>query len=394
MNIYTLSFLFVAAVSFISGHYVYLHKPGARINRSYFYLSLLFFFWSLQQFIYQVSDTIEFAELWDKYTALWIFVPCFLLHFILIFTRWKKLYSSKYFFLLTYAPGVCFFIYNILTGDVSGGLQRESWGWSYKESDYLNVVQILYIIWGLMIVFFSFGVSILSYRQTSNTWQKDRTKLILFGFVLFVVLGLSSFVLDQITTSVPDYSAHPELVFSMFIAYGIIRYNLFVVNPATVADTIVSTMVDALIIINPRGIIIEANHAAGTLFHCHSKDLLFKHINEYIHTENRTELFFEYLCSQLSEKASIKEFDSIASTPSENRLSVSLSASKIIKKDGTVLGTVIILRDITERKSSQDALKKAYSELERINKVLIGRELAMIKLKKKCRDLESSSASG
>jgi len=147
MNIYTLSFLFVAAVSFISGHYVYLHKPGARINRSYFYLSLLFFFWSLQQFIYQVSDTIEFAELWDKYTALWIFVPCFLLHFILIFTRWKKLYSSKYFFLLTYAPGVCFFIYNILTGDVSGGLQRESWGWSYKESDYLNLVQSLYIIW-------------------------------------------------------------------------------------------------------------------------------------------------------------------------------------------------------------------------------------------------------
>lgn len=75
----------------------------------------------------------------------------------------------------------------------------------------------------------------------------------------------------------------------------------------------------------------------------------------------------------------------------------------LIRKDGSrvlteitaipvkIKGRIVILgitRDVTERKRIEEALEKKNEELERFNKIAIGRELKMIKLKKKIKELE------
>jgi len=48
-----------------------------------------------------------------------------------------------------------------------------------------------------------------------------------------------------------------------------------------------------------------------------------------------------------------------------------------------------IIRDITERKKMEEELQKKMHDLERFNKLAVGRELKMIELKKRIKELEA-----
>jgi len=64
------------------------------------------------------------------------------------------------------------------------------------------------------------------------------------------------------------------------------------------------------------------------------------------------------------------------------------SSTTILKKDGKNIGYLAITRDVTEREKTQDALKQRNEELEKINKLSVGRELKMIELKNRVQELD------
>lgn len=59
-----------------------------------------------------------------------------------------------------------------------------------------------------------------------------------------------------------------------------------------------------------------------------------------------------------------------------------VTISPIINKEGELVGFIGIEDDITEQQKSKEELEKRYDELERLNSLMVGRELKMAELKK------------
>jgi len=55
---------------------------------------------------------------------------------------------------------------------------------------------------------------------------------------------------------------------------------------------------------------------------------------------------------------------------------------------GNIVGAIETMQDITERKKAEEDIKKRNEELEKFNKITVGRELRMVELKKKIKKLE------
>ena len=66
---------------------------------------------------------------------------------------------------------------------------------------------------------------------------------------------------------------------------------------------------------------------------------------------------------------------------------LSASASLIHDAAGEVAGAIESLRDTTESKHMEEELRRNVDELERFNKIAIGREIKMIQLKEEINDL-------
>jgi len=67
------------------------------------------------------------------------------------------------------------------------------------------------------------------------------------------------------------------------------------------------------------------------------------------------------------------------------------TASLIYDAAGQVAGAIESLRDITERKHLEDEMRRNFEELERFNKLAIGREIKMIQLKEEINELLGQS---
>lgn len=65
------------------------------------------------------------------------------------------------------------------------------------------------------------------------------------------------------------------------------------------------------------------------------------------------------------------------------------TAAPIRDDKGNIIGVVIVFHDITERKRFENELKQKLNEIERINKLMVDRELKMEEMRKKMRELEA-----
>lgn len=345
--------------------YAIFFLPQNRINRAFFLFVLLLGIAQTGGGIMRLNISEELArELPRMFAAALIFALSFGLLFVLRFTGWsKKIEDSKLFLFLFLGP-ILFNFIMIARLDKYIIIRSEQWNWIVVPEPTLISNSIYLWITGVGLI--TLVLLWIYYFKRSRTDQKKMQSLMLaVGYTIPFVGGsiteiIFPFILhlDTIPLTAPLITA-----FSITSLVAIKKYNMLDYSPRHQWDNIIETMNEGLVIVNNDCRIMYANE----LF-CEQVEYEFKAIKE----KNLHELLMgKYEQEKLTEnviegcknnKLSQNEIQVISK--SGKKIWMLIARSPYVASNGNVIGSIVILTDISERKQSEDMLKLSNQELE------------------------------
>lgn len=149
---------------------------------------------------------------------------------------------------------------------------------------------------------------------------------------------------------------------------------------------------DAIITADQSGVVVLWNPAAEKIFGYKRNEIVGMKVDLLVPEEYR-ELHRKGLERFLSTGESmligkIKEVEGLRKDGSKVSIEMSLSAQNV---KGKWVFTAVI-RDITERRKLEAELKQKYIEMERLNKIMVGREIRMGELREELRELRAKGS--
>lgn len=152
---------------------------------------------------------------------------------------------------------------------------------------------------------------------------------------------------------------------------------------------IVDSSDDAIIGKTLDGVIVSWNEGAVRMYGYTTAEMIGKPVS-VLAPKGHTNEILEIL-NKVKGGAHVEHFNTLRLCKDGRIIDVSLTVSPIKDKDGKVVGASTIARDITGQRKLQEELNRKMRDLERFNKVAVGRELKMIELKKRVAALEDEA---
>jgi two-component system cell cycle sensor histidine kinase/response regulator CckA len=353
---------------------IYLYLAGYIIARGYKVLLnqacgivfLVFGLWSFSLiFVHDPSASRETARFFYGLGSLaWCSFASFALWFIVVFADDRKILRSKLFYTALVLPPILN-IWKQWKGDMGGDLVGQSWGWGYTW----NGTFWDYFFWGYYLTYMG-GVLWLLTRQIIRPYSQRRRKqaIIIFGSALvsLILSTMTDVVLPALKIhSIPNIAPDFTLFWAIGLVVAVRRYRMLDITPSLAADNILEAMSDALIMTNNEGQTIRMNRAARMLFACEERELAGEGIDI---------LMPEHLRGRQMEPIwrhrDVTGFDYIMAAMNGLEIPVLFSSSVIRGDAGDVIGCVCIARDMTERRQTEEMIRKYSEQLEAANKEL------------------------
>ena len=351
MILFALPSLVSAALMFTLGLWVFFRNRAGMVNRAFLLLCLAMSWWAFSEFMLMQSTSPDTAAIWLKLTAFWTLVPPLLLRFILVFTgRWEP---EKDWWMLPfiYAPGVLFCILELFTGLITTGPVQEAWGYTYGYAASLSLFYVE-VFWALGLVLLALAICI-RYSVRAQRKQERLQAISMAAGIGIIVCGgfLFQVILFAYQIVVPVTATFFFLCFSVLVSYAIWKHELFVISPETTAEAIVTTIPDALLLLDDRETIRVANAAAERLLG--RTDLPGTPVSALFPTTEET----RRVCDQVRETGHVSDMETAFIGRDATLVAVSISASVIRDSGGAVAGIVCVARDIRQRKEIEAELE-------------------------------------
>nr|WP_319540503.1 histidine kinase N-terminal 7TM domain-containing protein [uncultured Methanospirillum sp.] len=349
-----------ACITYGLGLFVLSKNTSSPVNRLFFVVMVGAAYWAAGEFLIWHVNSYEGSLFWLKASSFWTVVIATTVHFVLVFTSHpisKREHILKIFILL-YLPSLAFACLEIFTESIYVVLPQEGSGFYYTPV-YDSVLFQIESLYFLLIMLGVAYLSIQSWFRSQKARIRRQCVLLSIGFLLVIGFGSqSAFYLPRYGIYIPNLVFIGIVLFSIIIAYTILKYGLFTLGPETVATNIIRTMPNGLVLTDMSGTVLSGNSAAADLLQINQDQMPGKQVTSLISGET-----FSLITGIVSESGTLSDYESVLSGSGKP---VSIASSLVRDPEGDPAGIILIIRDITARKSAERALQIAN---EKINPV-------------------------
>jgi PAS domain S-box-containing protein len=353
-----------AIITYGLGLSVYTKNPGSGVNRLFLLAMLAASYWAAGEYLIWQSTGYDAVRFWLKASSFWTLAIVLTVHFILAFTRHPlaQQQSLKYLLVFLYLPAVVISLLEIFTESVFMVIQEPGIGYVYvpaMDSPAYIAESAFFII----VMAFSLYIGISSWLKQGPGRIRLQNLLISIGIVIVILSGaMSAFVLPLSGIHIPNTVFIGIVCFSGIISYAMIRQGLFTLSPESASANIIRIMPDGLILADNEGRIITSNTSAEALFRKKSDELVGQPVETLLPRQ-----ITEAIRATIREKGTLSDLEAVLETP-EYRV-VSIAGSLIASPEGESAGIVLIIHDITGRKTSERALRLAKEKLSLLSQL-------------------------
>ena len=353
MNSWTLLHFSAFIIYFVLMIYVIAKNPGAVINWLLGMVFICLWFWSgSNALLFNSYITPEKASLIIKIqTISWASFPTFYVLFLLYFMKKESMLKNPL-ILISFFAMPFLFEAAAFSEKMMVCCDRTSFGLTGIWSN--SVFVYLFILYCVVMFAFSLGALLIFRNRHKNINMRKSADIILATTIAAFVITLTvSFLLKSLKIHVALEANLVFLIFVSGIIYAAGKYDFFEINAEQLADRILESVDEGLLLTDTGGVIIQANSRAERMLG-HKFEPEKSVINEVMKDE-------KILTGIMSgEKQSNCEIYSSGGRV----LTVSCSP---VEKTGEKLGILYVINDVTEKKTAEKGLEKTMKDLERSN---------------------------
>ncbi|OGY22231.1 MAG: hypothetical protein A2113_03060 [Candidatus Woykebacteria bacterium GWA1_44_8] len=306
--------------------------------------------WCIGQTMMNLSATAAASNFWSDFGAPgWIFVSPIFLLFAFSYVGKENIASKLPVQISLFIPAFFFLFLAwttslILRHDIpASAYERVAWGWisGMASAPWFWAV----IIWldGLFIL--SLGLLIHYWWRLKDIKRKAQTLIVIAGVLVPVVGGsITDGFLPILGFNIYPAAVPLTTVMSVFIAYAILKFQLFVINPATVVSNVVTTMNEILVVFNRDHFIEFINDAVENILGYKKGEVLGRHARVLLGDDWGA--FQKKICWPLHEGKSVAGIELELLRADGQRVPVSFSASVLKDAKGSIYGEVGVATDI------------------------------------------------
>jgi diguanylate cyclase (GGDEF)-like protein/PAS domain S-box-containing protein len=349
VHLLSLCSIVVSALYVYLGGYILRSNPRERLNQIFSLICLCFFFWSFAYTFLPSAASKEVTWGWFKLSAVgWTLTPSLLLHFFILLAERGEWLRKRWVLPGIYLPGFAFLAQAVFGQMGVVDFVRTPYGWSDVYGP-LTITYATYLFFFPVAVLSGLSLVWLWGRQSALVAQRRQSQLIVVtGIPVLGAVAVSGIFLPWGGIRVPPEVAHLVApVWILVIWYSVSAYRMMMMTPATVAQDILRTMADAVLLLSREQRIITINDAAESLLGQSRDEMKGQSIQNLFEMEDETEAgaVRRLLSGRKSRNLELRYRNKTG-----DLVPVRVSASGVEDRHGQIVGQVLVVRDIREQR--------------------------------------------
>ncbi|MFA6331597.1 MAG: ATP-binding protein [Methanoregula sp.] len=340
------------------GFFVYAKNTKSPVNQLFLASMLGGMFWALGEFFLWQAGTYDGTVFWLKASSFWPVAIALTVHFVLAYSDHPLARPGKSRLLIAclYIPAIIFTLLGLFTDSLYVVADMPGTGFMYRPAtDSLPHLAVCVFI--IMAMAGAILAANAAWVKATSGKKRGQVRLLFIAILTLIVFGSISGVLHPLLgVYTPNVVFIGLFLFSLIITYAINRYGLFLLTPETALPSILRTMPDGFILMAMTGRIITVNASAARILRAREEEMAGQQLSRFLPVPE-----CEAVLASIAEQGTFLDLESLLDK--KENIVVSIAGSPVRDPEGESAGIVLIIRDISNRKRQERALKVANEKI-------------------------------